>query len=342
MSAALAVLSPGLGVTVQDLGRRGLLAIGVPPSGALDPVSLRLANWLAGNDGGEGALEMRFSGPNFEIRGGAVRLALAGEGCEIEMLGSLDKRYPAWRSITLMPGERFRVAIRAGAPCYLAALGGYDLPAVLGSHSTLAVAGLGGFHGRVLRSGDILPLRLAEPTTTAERMLPPPQLEVPRTLRVILGPQADSFTAEGLATFLGEDFTVGPLSDRMGLRLEGPRITHSGGVDLISDGNSHGAIQVPGSGQPIILMADRGTTGGYPKIAVVISADLAPLGRLAPGAKIRFAAVTQSDAVEALRAQDARLTGLKAAITCYRDAGEALARALAEENLISGVADAEL
>lgn len=340
MSAALAVLSPGLNVTVQDLGRPGFQAMGVPPSGALDPVMLHVANWLAGNQDGEGALEMRFSGPAFEVRSGAVHLAVAGDAAEIEMLPPFEGRCPAYRSVTLEPGQRFRIALRGAGPCYLAVEGGFALEPVLGSLSTLAICGLGGFKGRALSAGDVLPLRLAEPAEWLGLAMRPPKLAAPSAIRVILGPQHDHFTAQGLETFLGARFTISHLSDRMGLRLEGPAIAHARSFDLISDGNPHGAIQVPGSGRPIILMADRGTTGGYPKIATVIGADLASLGRMAPGAPLRFAAVDQAEAGAALRAQDGWMAGLKASISRYRDPGEELARALLEENIISGVADA--
>jgi len=158
---------------------------------------------------------------------------------------------------------------------------------------------------------------------------------------VMLGPQNGHFTEAGLNTFLGEAFTISHLSDRMGLRLEGKAVEHAGSFDLISDGNANGAIQVPGSGHPIVLMTDRATTGGYPKIATVISADLPLLGRLPPGADVRFRAVTQREAVEALLAQDALLASLKRSIARYQDPAEELARALAEENIVSGVADAQ-
>ena len=143
-----------------------------------------------------------------------------------------------------------------------------------------------------------------------------------------------------MSTFLREGYTVSHLSDRMGLRLEGPAIAHAGSFDLVSDGNAQGAIQIPGSGRPIVLLADRGTTGGYPKIATVISADLPLLTRIPPGGEVRFAAVTHEEAVEALRAQDALLARLQAAITRCQEPSETLARMLAEENLISGVTDA--
>ena len=341
MSAALSVQAPGLAVTLQDLGRPGYQAIGVPKGGALDPVMLRIANWLVGNQAGEGALEMRFSGPGFTVRGGPVRLAVAGEGAEIELLVPAEGRHPAWRSVTLQPEQPFRVMLRGGAPCYLAVAGGFAVEPVLGSVSTLAIGGIGGFEGRVIQAGDVLPLRLAAPPDAGEWTLRPPKAPEPAAIRVILGPQADRFTAEALATFLAEPFTISHLSDRMGLRLDGPRLTHSAGFDLISDGNAPGAIQVPGTGRPIVLMPDAGTTGGYPKIATVITADLPLLARPAPGSPLRFQAVTQAEAVAALRAADALLESLKAAITPYRDADEALSRALAEENIISGVADAD-
>jgi biotin-dependent carboxylase-like uncharacterized protein len=341
MSAALAVIAPGLNAAIQDLGRPGFQAIGVPVGGALDPVSLRLANWLAGNDEGEGALEMRFSGPSFEVRGGRAHLAVAGEGVEIEMLPPFEGRYPAYRSVTLEAGQRFRIKLRGGGPCYLAVEGGFDIAPVLGSVATLAVGGIGGFQGRALLAGDLLPLRLSDPLLTGNYAIRPPKFAPAPAIRVILGPQDDCFTPEGIETFLSGGYTISHLSDRMGLRLEGPRIVHSGGFDLISDGNAHGAIQVPGSGQPIVLMADRGTTGGYPKIATVISADLPLLGRFPPGARLAFKAVTHQEAVAALRAQDAMLASLKSGIARYRDPGEELARALLEENIISGVADAQ-
>ena len=341
MTTALAVIAPGLNVTLQDLGRPGYQAMGMPTGGALDPVTLRLANWLVGNADGEGALEMRFSGPAFELRGGEAHIAIAGDGAELELPPPHEGRIPSYRSVLMHAGQRFRVMLKGAGPCYLAVDGGFDIPPVLGSVSTLAIAGLGGFQGRALQTGDVLPLRLARPALSSEFVLRPPKFAPTPSIRVMLGPQNGYFTETGLNTFLGEAFTISHLSDRMGLRLEGNPVQHAGSFDLISDGNAHGAIQVPGSGHPIVLMADRGTTGGYPKIATVISADLPLLGRLPPGAELRFSAVTQIEAVEALLAQDALLANLKASITRYRDPGEELARALAEENIISGVADAQ-
>lgn len=339
MKPSLTVTAAGLGATLQDMGRGGFQALGVPPSGALDPVQLRLANWLVGNDGGEGAIEMRLSGPAFEVASGAVRVALSGEDARLRLGGTDDERVPAYRSVTLMVGQRFQVELRGGAVCYLAVEGGFDVAPVLGSVSTLGVAQLGGFSGCPLAVGDMLPLQ-RDPMAGGERQLRAPELAAPDRLRVILGPQDDYFAPTTIEQFLNQSFTASPLSNRMGLRLDGVPLRHARGFDIVSDGNAPGAIQVPGSGQPIILLADRGTTGGYPKIATVITADLPLLGRIAPGQTIGFEAVTQEQAVAALRTQNAWLANLKAAIQPYRDLSESLARALVEENIISGVTDA--
>lgn len=337
MTARLIVMAPGLGATLQDMGRPGYQALGVPPSGALDPVMLQVANWLAGNDGSAGAIEMRFSGPEFEVAGGPVRIAVAGEGAELRLQPSGD-RVPSFRSVTLAAGQRFRVELRGGAACYLAVAGGFDVALVLGSVSTLSVARLGGFGGRSIEAGDILPMA-ASSQADGERVLHLPNLSTPERLRVILGPQDDYFASETIAQFLSQTFTASPRSDRMGLRLDCVPLRHAKGADLISDGNAAGSVQVPGSGRPIILLSDRGTTGGYPKIATVITADLPLLGRVAPGTQVRFTAVSHTEAVAALRAHHAWLAELRHSIRLHRDAGESLAKALAEENIISGVTD---
>jgi biotin-dependent carboxylase-like uncharacterized protein len=265
MSAGLAVIAPGFGATIQDLGRTGYQAIGVPEGGALDPIMLRLANWLVGNEDGEGALEMRFGGPMLEVRGAPVRLAVAGDGAEIELLPPLEGRVPAYRSLTLTPGQSFRVVLAGGAPCYLAAEGGFAIPPVMGSLSTLPIGGIGGFQGRALAKGDLVPLRSSSQAGGGEMAMRPPKFPPLAAIRVILGPQADRFTEEALHSFLSEAFTISPFSDRMGLRLEGPRLAHSGGFDLISDGSPHGAVQVPGSGQPIVRLGIAARPAAIPR-----------------------------------------------------------------------------
>lgn len=341
MTASLLVLAPGLAATLQDMGRTGYQALGVPVSGALDADALQIANWVVGNGGGEGAVEMRFSGPSFEVHGAAARVAVAGSGAEIRFGPSNNDFSPAFRSTTFAPGQRFRIALRGGAACYLAVEGGFDVTPELGSVSTLTLAGLGGFSGRALAKGDRLPLRCAPAAGSSERVMRSPTLGVPERLRVILGPQDDHFTPASIAAFLTQGYTVSAASNRVGLRLEGEPLRHARSADIISDGTVLGAIQVPGSGQPIILMPDRGTTGGYPKIATVISADRAALGRIAPGATVCFQAVSHEEAVSALRAHKAWLTGLKNGIRPWRDAEAALTEALWQENIISGVTDAQ-
>lgn len=345
MSAALTVITPGPCTTVQDLGRFGRQGLGVPVAGALDPVSLRLANRLVGNPEGEACLEILQAGPTLQVAAESVRIALAGTQTALTLPGEEAAPVPAWRSVTLERGERLQLGSLVDSGCaYLAVAGGFALDPVLGSRSTYRRAGLGGFQGRALQGGDTLPLRHARvPEGTTDLALhPAPDLAQAAPIRVIPGPQADHFTEAGWQTFLRSDFTVSAQSDRMGLRLDGPRLAHVGDGNIVSDGIATGAIQVPGSGQPIILLADHQTTGGYAKIATVISADLPRLGRCRAGQSLRFQAVTVEDAEPARRDLETWIATVAAAL---RPVG-ALARldpeSLYRENLITGlVSEAE-
>ncbi|HEY1246797.1 MAG TPA: biotin-dependent carboxyltransferase family protein, partial [Hyphomicrobiaceae bacterium] len=279
MNPALRVLAPGLMTTLQDLGRPGYQHLGIPVSGALDRVGLCAANAIVGNPPGAGALEIAYQGPALVVEADSVRLAFAGGPVAAEVLpdqgAASGQPVPLLSSVRLRRGEVLRIGALAGvAVCYLAAEGGFDAAPVLGSQSTYARAGLGGFAGRALRTGDLLPLRRAQAEEREEAMLPSLDVAPPRRIRVVLGPQDDYFTEQGKRTLLESTFTVSPASDRMGMRLEGPALEHSRGSNIVSDGIAPGSIQVPGNGLPIILLADRQTTGGYPKIATVISADL--------------------------------------------------------------------
>ncbi len=340
MMHRLKVIAPGLHTTLQDLGRPGFQSLGVPVSGALDPVSFRLANLLAGNEENTGALEILFQGPTLEVLSTSARFALAGGKAEAEILVPQPGRIPAWRSFTLPSGGRFRIHPKGAAVCYLAVEGGFAIAPVLGSQSTYVRGGIGGYEGRALQAGDGLPLTLGNASGRGELGLPPPNLAAPAEIRVIPGPQDDFFTEAALTTFFSARFTVSQASDRMGLRLEGPPLLHAKGADIVSDGIAHGAIQVPGSGKPIILLADRQTAGGYPKIATVISADLAALGRLAPGAKLSFRKVNHEEAAKALRTYDEAFAALKASIAPLDAQAPLESRALLSGNLISGVVDA--
>lgn len=334
MNAALVVVQPGLHTTVQDGGRIGAQAFGVPVSGALDPDQLRLANALVGNAAGEAALEILHVGPVLEVATGSVRVALAAFDGALET--GDGRTVPAWRGVTLKEGDRLRVvASRAAACAYLAVEGGFDLAPVLGSRSTYTRGGFGGFRGRALATGDRLPLRRDRASERGDLRLPDPPAPGAGPLRVVLGPQDDRFTAEAVATFFASDYAVGPAADRMGLRLDGPALAHRGGHDIVSDGTAWGAIQVPGDGRPVLLLVDRQTTGGYPKIGAVCTADLPRAGRLKPGDRVRFAAVGVEEAQALRRAHEA---GLKRLLAGMVPADERVVdlEALYSANLVSG------
>lgn len=298
-SPAIEVLDPGLLLTVQDLGRPGWGHLGVPESGAADGRSLALANRLVGNPTGSAALEATLLGPRLRaVRD--VTLAIAGADLDAVVQHSA-RAFPVSVAALLAAGEElaFREAGGPGRGCrvYVAVAGGVDVPQVLGSRSTSLVGAFGGFDGRPLRSGDVLRAFDLEamPTTHDAKTVEPTPLNAP--VRVLAGPAAlEPGGADRLATLLATRWTVALESDRRGLRLEPADGDGAGGFAALSiepaDRPSHGvvpgAIQVSPSGQPLVLMPDGGVTGGYPVIAVVIRADLALLGQLAPGAEVRF------------------------------------------------------
>jgi antagonist of KipI len=301
---ALEVLDAAPLATVQDLGRYGYQRYGVPVSGAMDPFALRVANLLVGNDERLAGLELTLAGPTLRVLLDTV-VAVAGA----DLRASVDAALlPMWEAVPVRHGSTiaFR-GRRSGARAYLAIAGGIDVPVVLGSRSTFVRSRLGGFQGRPLQSGDLLPVPADAVRLVARRM---PRRHVPahasrQVLRVLLGPQDDAFAPEVMRQFLTSVYVISDKADRMGYRLEGPKLLQRNGADIVSDGTPAGAVQVTGDGLPILLLADRGTAGGYTKIATVVSADLARLGQMAPGDEIRFAAVTETDAHAALREQDA-------------------------------------
>ena len=337
MNAGLKVLAPGLHTTVQDLGRLGYQAIGVPVSGALDGFSLRLANALVGNSPRTPALEVLMSGPTFEVAADTVRVALAGVGANLA-IGAEKARISAGQSVTLPRGAVIEVVAGQSASTYLAVEGGVAVPRVLGSTSTYIRAAIGGLDGRALRRGDFVPLAIARASKRAELRLPLPLTPTgDQPIRVVLGPQQEYFTEEAVAAFLLAEFRISQSADRMGMRLDGPFLQHRGGWDIVSDAITTGAIQVPGSGQPILLLADHQTTGGYPKIATVISADLPVVGRRRPGDRLRFAAVTVEVAEELCRAAECHLAELAAKLEPIPDHPAIDLGSLYDGNLISGV-----
>lgn len=280
----------------QDLGRPGWRAAGVPAGGAMDRWALQLANVLAGNASDAVALEwaagggvVRFSAPTaFALAGAEVEATLAG------------RPVAGHRTLHARAGDALAVGrFHAGRFLYLAVAGGIAVPPVLGSGATYLPAALGGLEGRTLRAGDVLPLG-APPGERPDRRCPAelrdPLPPAPGTVRVVRGPQAHLLDAEGWAALLGATFTVSRAADRMGYRLAGPAVPIAADAALPSEPGAAGAIQLPPGGQPIVLMADAPTVGGYPKPAVVCSADLGRLAQRTPGETVRFAEIGVAEA----------------------------------------------
>ena len=339
MTAALKVVAPGIHTTIQDLGRYGYQAFGVPVSGALDVISHRLANRIVGNVDNAPTLEILFQGPTLEVMADSARIAIAGGAAEIELMGARPSSLGGWRSALLRRGQRFRVSkLGEAACCYLAVEGGFGIEPCLGSASTYARGGFGGLEGRAVQAGDLVPLVREQASERAELGLAePPRPSREQRIRIVLGPQQDHFTEAALERLVSEDFIVSKHADRMGMRLDGPLLAHRDGYNIVSDGIATGAIQVPGSGQPILLLADHQTTGGYPKIATVISADIPVVGRRKPGDLVRFAVVNVAEAERLRCDQEAAFKALVAGLAPLKPAGGLDAARLLDANLISGV-----
>lgn len=355
----LSVVEPGPASSLQDLGRYGLQRAGVPAAGALDRTALALANALVGRPLGAAAVEMRLVGGTFELCASSARLAVVGAAATLEVRRAASGETervevgPAlWRTVTLRRGDMLRVGpLRGSATAYLAAAGGVDAPVHAGSSATLSRAGLGGHRGdgAFLAAGDTLVLA---PQAGDEIAHGPdlglsapdllPAIAGPVRARVVLGPQKDRFSDAGLDMFFGTEWVVTARADRMGLRLSGPTIEHApAGPDIVSDGIVPGAIQVPGEGLPIVLLADRQTAGGYAKIGAAITADLGALGRARPGDTLRFQQISAADGVAAARAANA---ALRSALSRIAPMGpsELTSERLLSENLITArISDAD-
>ena len=305
----LTVIKGGWLTTVQDLGRYGSQPFGVSVAGAMDFFSTIVANRLAGNPDYAAVLELTLKGPELQFGQDTV-IALTGADLSPTIN---DRSIPMWESIVIQGGSRLKFGMpRTGSRAYLAIAGGIEVPLVLGSRSTHCASETGGLGGRPLKQGDLL--CCGQPRQSVDRLIAKrlPDSLIPRyersvAIRIIPGPQHNFFSEESLTTLTGSAYTVAPQSDRMGYRLAGPQIVRSGSTQFISDGTTMGALQVPPDGQPILIMADRQTTGGYPKIAVVISADLPLAAQLAPGDTISFSPCTVAEAQAVLRQQRARL-----------------------------------
>ncbi|GEP00300.1 5-oxoprolinase subunit C family protein [Methylobacterium haplocladii] len=335
MSVVLVVLSCGAATTLQDGGRRGYLRYGLSASGPMDCIAHAGANILVGNVADASAIEFGLGGGRFRIEGGAVRLALAGAPCPIRLDGEPVAHH---RSLVLREGSELSIdRPREGVFATLALAGGIAVEPVLSSASLHLRAALGGLDGRPLHEGDRLPLAPPPLSGEPECCLDPVPIERDRPIRVVLGPQADRFTEAGIDTLLNAAFTVSNRADRMGYQLDGPEIAHGlGGFNIVSDGTVAGAIQVPGSGRPIVLLADRQTTGGYPKIATVISADLRRLAQRRPGETVRFESIPLREAVRQARERAAAIAELPTRARLVADAPDRLLGA----NLAGNAVDA--
>src|SRR5574337_1324646 len=312
---AFEVLRPGLLTTLQDLGRVGYQRYGVPTSGAMDRTALRAANLLLDNEEDLAGLEATGEGPTLRT---LTDLTVAIVGADMQPL--LDGQpIECGTAIAIRSGHTLELRqARRGLRAYLAVAGGIDVAVILGSRSTCLPAAFGGLQGRAVREGDRLsigPVRRQQVVTRGRR-LPSRWLESTGgilTVRVVLGPQADRFTSEGIHTFVSEPYRVTPQMDRVGIRLHGPPIGHRSGADIISDSTPLGAIQVPPDGQPTVLLADRQTTGGYTKIAVIVQEDIFRLGQVMPGQIVRFRPISVSEARAALRAYEEKFDALRRA-----------------------------
>ena len=287
----LIVVTVGPATSVQDAGRFGAQRYGLTTSGTMDRVALAAANCLAGNAPFAAAIEIGPFGASFTARNGAVRVALSGAARVADIAGT---PLALNETALIAEGETLKLgAARNGMFSYLAVEGGLKGAPVFGSLSVNARSGLGSPFPRPLQPGDALDVGTAQ-LAPHERALD--AFDQPASaIRVVMGPQDDEFGA-ACDVFLNSEWRISATSDRMGYRLEGPKVEHSGGHNIVSDGAVHGSIQVPGNGQPIVLMADHGTTGGYPKIATVISADLGCFAQMPSGSIFRFKAISVEDA----------------------------------------------
>ena len=292
------IIDPGVLSTIQDLGRFGYQKYGVPVSGAMDQFAYRIGNILVNNDQNSPSIETTVFGLKLKFLKDTV-FSITGANLSPTIN---QKSVPMWQSIVANQNDTLELhSPLDGCRSYISFEGGISVPETLGSKSTYANSNFAGLNGRSLITGDILTNhKTFEPSKYVQRRLPPkilpPTYDHDHQIRVILGPQQRSFTAQGIETFQNSEYIVSDQSNRIGYRLEGKKIEHFGSSDILSDGTMMGSIQIPGNGNPIILMSDRGVTGGYPKIATIISSDISKIAQALPGDKIKFLVISNREA----------------------------------------------
>jgi len=295
------VVDPGIYTTIQDIGRYHYQKSGIPVNGAMDAFSCKVANILVGNSEDEACFEATLVGPELQFDSD-MYIAVTGADISPNLNG---KEIEMWVALKVSRGDILSFGtVKSGCRCYISVSGGLDVPVVMGSRSTYVRGKIGGYEGRILKAGDQINTgqkvgKCAILVKLPENFIPIYKNEI--TVRVIPGPQDDYFTKEGIKTFISFEYCVTNEADRMGYRLDGPKITHINGADIVSDGITIGSIQIPGNGLPIIMMADRQTTGGYTKIATIITPDIDHVAQLKPGDKIRFKPITIEEAYEVYR-----------------------------------------
>ncbi|RDW15490.1 biotin-dependent carboxyltransferase family protein [Oceanobacillus chungangensis] len=311
------VVKPGLTTTIQDLGRTGYQQYGVVVAGAMDAFALQVGNLLVGNKRGEAGIEVVIMGPTLKVLTNTV-IAICGADLSPKLDG---ESVTLWKSFAVKSGQTLTFGKPLnGAYAYIAVAGGIETPMIMESKSTYTKAELGGIEGRNLQKGDQIPIGV--PSTTVKAGIGLPIRQIPdyrsgRKIRVILGPDHNAFNSESIDRFLSENYKLTSQSDRMGSRLEGPSLSLLKGADIISDAIFPGTIQVPANGQPIILLADRQTTGGYTRIATVITVDLPYVAQMLPGNELAFEAISVEKAQRLYVEQELLLQTLSVAAGVY-------------------------
>lgn len=320
----LTIRKGGMQTTVQDLGRTGFQKYGVVASGAMDQYAFRLANLLVGNEENAAALEITLVGPVIHFEEDHI-ISICGGELNPEIDG---KAVGLWRPISAAKGQTLTFGKpQCGNRCYVAIGGGIDVPEVMDSRSTYLRAELSGFHGRALKTGDRLAIGKSSDVQKImvrdhSWFVPSPPYSSEPVIRVTAGRQFDLFTEESRKCFFTDSFSVNTQSDRMGYRLDGPSLALSEKQEMLSEAIVFGSIQVPADGNPIVLMADRQTVGGYPKIAEVITVDLPRVSQLKPGDRLRFEKVSIEEAQALLRLQEKKINCLKRAIELKKESME--------------------